>query len=69
MLFEFHKTQNTKKPKSIHATYLITGRKKPVITRMECMIKMEPSILVLPPVRIWAARGRGVSIGFDSDTR
>lgn len=25
MLFEFHKTQNARKPKSVHATYLVTG--------------------------------------------
>ncbi|KAF2800114.1 hypothetical protein K505DRAFT_264560 [Melanomma pulvis-pyrius CBS 109.77] len=27
MLYEFHSNQNAKKPKSVHATYLITGRK------------------------------------------
>jgi hypothetical protein len=27
MLFEFHKKQNAKKPKSVHATYLLTGKK------------------------------------------
>lgn len=32
MLFEFYKTQNAKKPKSAHATYLITGRRKPLKT-------------------------------------
>lgn len=31
MLFDFHKTQNTKKPNSVHATYLITGRHKPEV--------------------------------------
>jgi DNA polymerase delta subunit 3 len=28
MLFEFHQKQNAKKPKSIHATYLISGTKR-----------------------------------------
>jgi DNA polymerase delta subunit 3 len=28
MLFEFHQTQNAKKPNSIHATYLISGTKQ-----------------------------------------
>jgi DNA polymerase delta subunit 3 len=28
MLFEFHKWQNTKRPGSVHATYLIYGVKK-----------------------------------------
>ncbi|CAI6332531.1 unnamed protein product [Periconia digitata] len=28
MLYEFHKIQNAKKPQSIHATYLVTGRKR-----------------------------------------
>lgn len=27
MLYEFHKTQNSKKPNSLHATYLLTGRR------------------------------------------
>jgi hypothetical protein len=30
MLFEFHQKQNAKKPKSVHATYLITGTKRAV---------------------------------------
>jgi len=29
MLYEFHRTQNAKKPNSVHATYLLTGRKRP----------------------------------------
>lgn len=29
MLFEFHKSQNAKKPGAIHATYLVYGTKKP----------------------------------------
>ena len=29
MLFEFHSKQNTKRPGSVHATYLITGTKQP----------------------------------------
>jgi DNA polymerase delta subunit 3 len=29
MLYEFHNTQNAKKPGSIHATYLISGTKRP----------------------------------------
>ncbi|KAF1956015.1 hypothetical protein CC80DRAFT_526094 [Byssothecium circinans] len=28
MLYEFHKKQNTKKPDSVHATYLLTGKKR-----------------------------------------
>ena len=28
MLYEFHHTQNAKKPRSIHATYLVTGKKR-----------------------------------------
>ncbi|PVI04643.1 hypothetical protein DM02DRAFT_158708 [Periconia macrospinosa] len=28
MLYEFHRNQNAKKPRSIHATYLITGKKR-----------------------------------------
>jgi DNA polymerase delta subunit 3 len=28
MLFDFHQTQNAKKPNSVHATYLITGRRR-----------------------------------------
>lgn len=27
MLYDFHHSQNTKKPTTLHATYLITGRK------------------------------------------
>ena len=27
MLFEFHQKQNSRKPKSVHATYLVTGTK------------------------------------------
>jgi DNA polymerase delta subunit 3 len=29
MLFEFHRLQNSKKPGSIHATYLVTGLQRP----------------------------------------
>jgi DNA polymerase delta subunit 3 len=29
MLYEFHRQQNSKKPDTIHATYLIAGIKKP----------------------------------------
>jgi len=32
MLYEFHQTQNAKRPNSVHATYLLTGRKRPQIT-------------------------------------
>lgn len=32
MLYEFHRTQNAKRPNSVHATYLIIGRKKPQTT-------------------------------------
>jgi len=28
MLFDFHQKQNTRKPKSVHATYLITGTRR-----------------------------------------
>lgn len=28
MLYEFHVRQTAKKPKSVHATYLLTGRKR-----------------------------------------
>jgi DNA polymerase delta subunit 3 len=28
MLYEFHTKQNAKKPQSVHATYLLTGRKR-----------------------------------------
>lgn len=28
MLYEFHTKQNAKKPKAVHATYIITGRKR-----------------------------------------
>jgi DNA polymerase delta subunit 3 len=28
MLFDFHQKQNARKPNSIHATYLITGRQR-----------------------------------------
>tara|TARA_R110002003_G_scaffold595_14_gene20823 strand:- start:9396 stop:9830 length:435 start_codon:yes stop_codon:yes gene_type:complete len=28
MLFDFHQQQNAKKPNSVHATYLVTGRKR-----------------------------------------
>lgn len=28
MLYEFHKTQNAKHPKSVHATYVVLGIKK-----------------------------------------
>lgn len=28
MLYEFHTKQNAKKPKSVHATYVVTGRKR-----------------------------------------
>lgn len=28
MLYEFHSTQNAKKPNSIHATYLVAGRQR-----------------------------------------
>jgi DNA polymerase delta subunit 3 len=28
MLFDFHQKQNAKKPTSIHATYLLAGRKR-----------------------------------------
>jgi DNA polymerase delta subunit 3 len=28
MLFDFHQKQNAKKPSSVHATYLITGRRR-----------------------------------------
>lgn len=28
MLYEFHTKQNSKRPKSVHATYLLTGRKR-----------------------------------------
>jgi DNA polymerase delta subunit 3 len=28
MLFDFHQTQNAKKPNSVHATYLIAGRRR-----------------------------------------
>ena len=27
MLYEFHTKENAKKPKSVHATYLLTGKK------------------------------------------
>lgn len=30
MLFDFHQKQNAKKPNSVHATYLITGRQRTV---------------------------------------
>ena len=33
MLYEFHRAQNEKKPNSVHATYLVTGRKRPSNTR------------------------------------
>lgn len=29
MLFEFHRTENAKKPQSVHATYVISGIQKP----------------------------------------
>lgn len=29
MLFDFHQKQNAKKPNSIHATYLVSGTKRP----------------------------------------
>ena len=29
MLYDFHQKQNAKKPDSIHATYLLTGKKRP----------------------------------------
>lgn len=33
MLYEFHRTQNAKRPNSVHATYLVTGRKRPQTKR------------------------------------
>ena len=30
MLFDFHQKQNAKKPNSVHATYLVTGKKRSV---------------------------------------
>jgi DNA polymerase delta subunit 3 len=33
MLFEFHRQQNGKKPHSVHATYLVAGRKRKVDPR------------------------------------
>ena len=32
MLFDFHKAQNARKLQSVHATYLVTGKKKPSVT-------------------------------------
>lgn len=29
MLFDFHKTQNARKPNSVHATYLVAGTRVP----------------------------------------
>ena len=29
MLYDFHQKQNAKKPGSVHATYLLTGKKRP----------------------------------------
>lgn len=29
MLYEFHRTQNARKPGSLHATYLLCGQRKP----------------------------------------
>jgi DNA polymerase delta subunit 3 len=31
MLYEFHTSQNAKKPRSIHATYLLTGKKRDAV--------------------------------------
>lgn len=31
MLYEFHRSQNAKKPQSLHATYLVCGVRKPAI--------------------------------------
>jgi DNA polymerase delta subunit 3 len=28
MLFDFHQKQNSKKPKSVHATYIVSGTKR-----------------------------------------
>lgn len=30
MLFEFHRIQNGKKPGTVHATYLLSGTKRPI---------------------------------------
>lgn len=30
MLYEFHSKQNAKKPKSVHATYVLTGTKRTI---------------------------------------
>ena len=32
MLYDFHRTQNARKPDSIHATYLLCGIRKPTTT-------------------------------------
>lgn len=32
MLYDFHRTQNARKPSSVHATYLLSGTRKPVNT-------------------------------------
>lgn len=32
MLYDFHRTQNARKPSSVHATYLLSGIRKPVTT-------------------------------------
>jgi len=41
MLYEFHRTQNAKKPNSVHATYLVTGRKRPQNTHNGVHTKSE----------------------------
>lgn len=39
MLFDFHRTENAKKPKSVNATYLVTGTRK----RQETSLNGNPS--------------------------
>ena len=41
MLYEFHRTQNAKRPNSVHATYLVIGRKRRQTTHNGVHIKMD----------------------------
>lgn len=41
MLYEFHRTQNAKRPSSVHATYLVIGRKRRQTTHNGVHIKNE----------------------------
>jgi DNA polymerase delta subunit 3 len=53
MLYEFHRKQNSKKPGSVHATYLVSGTKRPATTSSsqdDEDMDMESSMRSSPPL-------------------